>query len=213
MAQLFAKKKIKPAQVAYHFLRDQNNVSNSALITIWNHDLNIALDPKTFASLFRKINQISSSTKLRFLQYKILTKTLITNVHASKWDNTITSNCTFCNTVAETTLHLFFECACVRKLWTALSKWFKYFYEINVTFTAELCLLNNFAKRNSALINIIVLITKFFIYRCKSQKCLPKFTLLVKEISKVKNIEFFIASKNDKLYKFARRWDDFEIFE
>lgn len=75
-----------------------------------------------------------------------------------------------------------------------------------------MCLLNNYQKRYSGLINNTILITNFFVYRCKTQKCLPKFQFLIHEITKINNIEYFIANRNDNFYRFARSWDDFEIF-
>lgn len=164
------------------------------------------------AGLFKKINKISMSTKLRFFQFRVLSKSLITNVRVAKWDPLVSENCTFCHQYKETVVHLLFECNFARKIWTALTKWFKYFHAINIVFTAQICILNDFNKRNSALINNTILITKFYLYKCKTRKSLPVFQHLIKEISFIKNIEYTIAVKNDKLYRFARRWDDFDVF-
>lgn len=112
----------------------------------------------------------------------------------------------------ETVIHIFFECVYVQKIWKALAKWFGYFHSLKIKFTVELCIFNNYNKRNANLVNNTILITKFFIYRCKTQGNIPVFQNLISEIAKNKTVEFFIASKNDQLYKFARRWDNFDVF-
>lgn len=208
----FLKIKTKPASFCYKFIRDKNSISNMAILDIWNNDLKTHLTEKQLQSSFVKINKITKCTKLRYFQYRILTKSLITNVRASIWDKNINNKCSFCHTEKETVIHLFFECAHVKKIWKALTKWLKYFYSVQLKLDKELCFFNNCTKRASGLINHVILITKFYIYRCKTVGSPLNFQSLVKELLKYQNIDKILAIKYDKLYKYARKWDDFDVF-
>lgn len=212
----FESTKIKPSRFCYDFLRSQIGVSNIALSVIWNNDLCLKgsdkIDTTGMSRLFKKIRKTTSCTKLIYFQYRLVTKSLTTNIHVAKWNENVSELCTFCKTCKETTVHLFFECKAVQKLFKALTKWLNYFHAINITLTKTLVLFNNYSKRQSTLINFVLLVTKFYIYKCKVQNVDLNFVNLVSDIKSYQNIERLIAFKNDKLYQYARKWDDFSVF-
>lgn len=208
----FMNTKLKPSRFCYNHLLQRKKISNSGLITIWNHDLKENLDENGFSRLLVNLRKITSSTKLQYFQYRILVKKLTTNIQVSKWDQTISSDCTFCKSSPETIVHLFFECTSVKKLWKAMSKWFKHFHSINLSLSVSTILLNNYKGKLSALVNFYIVVCKYYVYRVKTQGKKLSFQDLMSEITKYKNIEKIIAYKNDKLYKFARRWNDFDVF-
>lgn len=206
------KTKIKPSKFAYVFVRDYAPVSNESLITKWEQILNKRFDEKVFSRLFIKCRQVTQSTKLRYFQYRILIHALTTNVKVAKWDPNVSPMCTHCNIAEETYLHLFVDCQEVKKLWRALVKWWKHFNQIEILLSPEHILLSNFSGKYSKLVNISILVAKMYVYRCKVQKTKLNFIDLITDITNYKNLEVFIAKKNDNLYKFARKWDDFSIF-
>lgn len=209
----FRKNKKKVASFAYCFMRKHLPNKNEALTLIWNNDLKLKMTVKEMSRHFLQINNITLCTKLRFFQYRILSKTLILNVQAVKFVPNISAACSFCNQSPETTVHFFTECTVVKKVWKALKKWSSYFYKVPLDITAEKIIFCNEDKRNARYINLIILVTKFYLYKVRSAGYKPKFVDLVTEINKYKQIDRFIAIKNDKLYKYARKWDDFTVFE
>lgn len=208
----FFNPKTKLSRFCYQYLRDTSTVSNEALKTIWQNDLKIQITEQSFSSFFKTIPKITLCTKLRYFQYRILCKALTLNIHVAKWDLTVSSLCTFCQTKKETMIHFFCECEKVKGIWKALKKWLKYFHNMSVNFTNSNIIFCNYSKRNAKMINNLILITKFYVYKVKVQGSSLRFINLVKEISRYKSIDRVIASKKDSLYKYARKWDDFSVF-
>lgn len=205
--------RLKLSHFCYQYVRDVQTIDNSALKTIWQHDLKQpTLTQKDFDSLFLKIDKITPSTKLRYFQYRILTKSLMTNVRVAKFDPAVTEYCSFCQSEKEMVVHLFWYCQKITKIWKMLKKWLQHFYDVKVTFAVDNVMLCNLSGRNSKLLNTFILITKFYIYRCKTQQVQLVLKDLIADITKYKSIEKTIAQKNDTLYKYARKWNDFSVF-
>lgn len=210
--QFFGTKQKIP-QFCYKQLQGRLPTKLNVLVTVWNNDLKTKLVQKDMQLLFKKINKITVSTKLRYFQYRILSKSLTTNVRVSKYNKEVKAVCSFCEEKAETIVHLFFECKFIQRIWKAVTKWLKYFHGTEVKLDMCTCILNNFKGRNAGLVNITILIVKFYVYRTKVQGEKLNFQRLIQEITKHKTVEKAIAIKNDKLYKYARKWDDFEVFQ
>lgn len=210
----FHNTKIKKTKLCYDTLEKDNAISNTGLLTAWNVDLGTNFTSKEFSGFFIKAKQISLCTKHWFFQYRILTRSLSTNFRVSKWKTDVSPYCTFCGKNNETTIHLFFECELVQKrIWKPLCKWINHFHSISINISVEIVICNNFKGRLSKLINTYILIAKFYLYRAKTQNANVSFTNFVTDLVRHKNIEKCIALKNDKLYKFARKWDDFSVFD
>lgn len=199
----------KPSRILYNYLRDVHAVDNSNLLILWNNDLRLKLTQKQFDKLFVQIKQITTSTKLRYFQYRILTRALLLNIHVCKWDNNVSNLCTFCNGKKETTLHLLIECSLVSRLWKAIQKWCKYQYKINIVLSHENIILNNYRGPHAKLLNMYILITKFYIYRTRVQKTKPNFIDLLMEINKIKRIEKTIARMTNKQRVFNYKWVEY----
>lgn len=200
----------KPSRVMYNYLRDEEAIDNSTLRILWNNDLKGTIEQKKFEKLFRTVNHITTSTKLRYFQYRILVRALILNIHVSKWNVDVSQLCSFCNTVPETTIHFFVECSKTKKIWFALEKWCKYMYDAEVKFLPSDIILNNYKGTHKELVNIFILIAKFYMYRCRVQGGVLNFTQLIKEINKIRNIEKTIARMQNKMNKFAYKWVQYE---
>lgn len=208
----FLKPKVKPARMAYFKLQENLPNKIESLLLIWNTDLKIKMQTENLESHFKRIDRITLQTKLRFFQYRLLNKALPTNVLISKWVPENDGKCYFCKSKPETIIHLFIDCIYVQKLWKALCKWLKYFHDVKVVLTSSNKMFCDVSTRSSRLINHLILLTKFYIYKTKAQESKLCFVNLLSEINESKKIELVIAKRNDKLYPFARKWDDFSIF-
>lgn len=199
----------KPIKVIYSHFRDSKAKDNSTLILLWQNDLRTNIDKKKFGKLFINLKKITTSTKLRYFQYKILVRALTLNLHVSKWNPEISALCTFCDSSYETTIHFFVECTYVKKLWSAVIKWLNYHNQIKVSFSPMNIVFNNYSGPHCELVNMYILITKFYIYRARVQKSKLNFSHLIAEIFKNQNIERTIARLLGKQRYFSYKWNDY----
>ena len=163
---------IKPTQKLYWQLINTNFQNTDICAKQWATELKI--DYKALLQSWPKILidawSISNAAKLRYMQYKILNKILITNVTCARWDKSVSSLCSFYFSKNETIMHLLVECCTVQKLWYALTKWVKFHVNIQLNITNKLVILNNYSGIHERMVNTLILIMKQYIYssKCKS---------------------------------------------
>ena len=109
-----------------------------------------------------------------------------------------TSSCSSCNSFGENNTHLFCDCAITQCLWKKLQ--FKLKDDLTVFPLTQQAAIFDFLEANcqSYLIeNHILHIPKLYIYKSRKNNFLSS-NCLLKEISKIKNIEKKVASVNEK---------------
>ena len=158
---------ISPSKIIYWNLIDRFTKSKNALCIMWQMDLNIVLTEDRWEKIFVNFIKIVKPVKLQYFQYRLMRRILTTNVKRAKWDTSITEACTFCQKHKETVLHLLCECEKVHSLWGALSRVIKYYYDVNVVFTKELIILNEYTGKAKIVINLFIVIMKQYIYATK----------------------------------------------
>lgn len=122
---------------------------------------------------FEKLKNTTQDTKLRWLQYRILHNILTTNKSVANFRRDQTPLCTFCNTKNETISHLFWECKEIQYFWENLEKIInkRCMHSFNFRFTKNLILFGFCSEiTTDPICDLIILIAKYFIYRCKVQK-------------------------------------------
>ena len=150
---------------------------------------------------FQLLNNTTSDTKLRWLQYIILHYIITTNRSVSKFMIGQDSNCPFCGAQSETIKHLFWQCRLVKHFWNDLSSLInkKCSHAHYFEFTEHLVL---FGKSNDIftgkICNLIILLAKLYIYRCKVQNNNLNINVFMKELYKREHIEIII---NDNFFK------------
>lgn len=87
----------------------------------WQFELKIDLPLATWENICYFSPKIALCPKLRYFQYRLLQKKLVTNNLRSKWDPEISPMCTFCQQKIETVFRIFCDCAIVIKFWKSLS--------------------------------------------------------------------------------------------
>ena len=101
-------------------------------------------------------------------------------------------DCFFCDSKPETIEHLFWDCDRIFPLWNALALWIRSVTEIEIEFSLESVLLgytNSMPCKNA--INCIILVVKFFIYKCKMEGRNPDFAGIQSYLKFHYNIEKF----------------------
>lgn len=198
----------KPTKNIYQMLRDEIAVDNSTLSILWNNDLRINLDKRKMNRIFTNVKEITMSSKLRYFQYRILVRALILNVRVAKWDPDVSHKCTFCDAYPETIVHFFYECIYAKKIWNPLVKWCKYMYDCDCQFSLENVILNNYRGSNRSLINVLILIAKFYLYKVRVIKAKPSFLEFIADVDRIKAIERVISISNNTIVKFHTKWTE-----
>ena len=176
---------------------------------MWSHDLGKDFTDREWHCILLNSYYTSSSTKLRFFQYRLITRRLTTNVQVSKYKEEQSSKCTFCNLVNETIAHLFWECNSVVKLWKAILRWMKYMLHLDMQMTREGIMLLNFQGESAKLINTIVVCTTQYIYSCKYYHKELNFSELMYRITDLCNIEKIVANRGNKYFAYYCKWQRF----
>ena len=161
-----------------------------------------------FGLLHKDVLCVTNVVKLHSFQYRFLQRGLVLNKQLCKWGLKETSLCSFCNREEETILHLFVSCAVTATLWLAVKNYIDENYpDVKAVFGPANIVQNRLVERKSHGINTLCLVTKQYIYR---QRCLDKPLNMIElryEFEKTKNIEKFIAVKNNRLLVHNRKWN------
>ena len=101
--------------------------------------------------------------------------------------------CFFCNSKPETIEHLFWYCDRISPLWSALANWIWLVTGIEIEFSLESVLLGYTkclpCSKNA--INCIILVVKFFMYKCKMEGRNPDFACVQSYLRFHYNVEKF----------------------
>ena len=116
--------------------------------------------------------------------------------------------CTFCLKEVESLEHLLFYCDTTKDFWRAFSSWLSNQNVSLDTLTFENILFGVFNNNEDFIIlNHLILLGKFFIYKCKLNKIKPILTIFLAKTKTVYYIEKKIATKNNQLYKHYKKWE------
>ena len=173
----------------------------------WESDLNITISEDDWLGFFTNMYEATIYNKLRFLQYRLLHRTLVTNVQRFKWGTLETDVCSFCGMAPELYSHLFYKCEFVKILWTRFFVWLarRSGLKLNYSMTEILFGVKN-NNSTDKLINTLILIIKQYIYAVKCQRRMPNLNELLKRIYKMMLVERYLAGKNNKWHFFNEKW-------
>ena len=178
----------------------------------WEERLLYEIPTKKWLNLYKETKKLTLCTKLRFFQYRLMNNYLITNCRMSKWSKNVSPLCTFCQKEDETVIHLLCLCPMVKKLWEALKRWLYYFCFLPFAQSDYEILFNQYKDSFPDMVNVIILITKQYIY---AQRCLNNklnFNSLLHKIVRYRNAEVKLAKKDSKLYeKIKYKWCMFDM--
>ena len=159
----------KPASYIYKRLINDNTKVCSKYAACWSDTPTGQIEPDVLLTQFRNLYKITSSTKYRDFQYRLLLGKIPTNVDLKTWKLLSSDLCTFCKKVPETLVHLFSDCGHAKKLWNYLRQHVDFLDNINL----RKIVLNNFADTPQHISNFIALITKQYLYRVRCQDKIP----------------------------------------
>ena len=142
-------------------------------------------------------------TKLRSFYFKIFHKTIALNEFLYKIKRKDSPNCSFCDKVEETSIHLFCECEKVTPIWEFLQGILVQKYDSNFNFTHFIKL---FGVSSDKFVTYLILLVKYFIFISKFKNNTPNVNAFKPFVQKQKEIEYYLAKNVNKLPVHFRKW-------
>ena len=152
-------------------------------------------------------------TKLREFPYKLLNLIVFTNKKLYQFKMVESPLCVFCNEEEESLERLLYFCKSSTFFWKELLSWLV--DEVNILLNvSHLDIL--FGKfdldKDFLLVNHIILLAKYFIYKCKFSKASPSLTVFKVKLKATYKLELHIAKKNGILINHYKKWDNLLSF-
>ena len=177
-----------------------------ASVVKWEQHFDVDLN---WLWIFRKVIKTTLDPQLRWFQLRLLHRLLPTNryLHVRKLADT--ALCSFCNNEDETIVHLFWECTYSQIFWTDVLKWITDNCQHcnNLTLSKELVIFG--VKQNivtDKVFDLIMLLAKFHIYKCKLQTAIPNKTAFVQQVKYRYIVESYSHALSGSRQKFAVDW-------
>lgn len=108
-------------------------------------------------------------TKNHYFQFRFIHRILPTNEFLYKIGKTESDKCSFCKKTTETMKHLMWDCNIVSSFWDNTIQWF-IGLNINTDITYFDICLGSSKTEHTIFINMIILLAKRYIYRCRVQE-------------------------------------------
>ena len=174
---------------------------------ICKHDIKEEEWPKYHLSIHNTCMEV----KMKSFQYQIVHRSLPTNKYLAMCNLIESEKCYFCEKEIETIEHLFCHCKIIQPLWQGLVAWLR--PELMVTKLEDKNIIFGYIGTDASFrcINMLILITKRYIYVRKCQKMHVSFVDLKCYILMYYHVEKYIASKNENVQKwFKQKWSFIE---
>ena len=178
-----------------------------AKIQKWEMGLGCEIDPDDYYKSFLQIYCTSNVPKLRSFQYRLMHRAIVLNTQLYKWKMRDDNLCTWCKKNPETIEHFFFDCKETQCFWEDVKDYARVCLHIDIMLENRKNILWNRVHENPMhLSNFIVLLAKQYMYRVRCQnKCISIYQFKA-EVYRTKNVEQYIAIKNNNTVKFERKW-------
>ena len=145
-------------------------------------------------------------TKCHYFQFRFIHRILPTNEFLFKIGILENSKCSFCNEEIETMKHLMWKCKHVASFWREVTHWLRDLNIIlNITYM-KICL-GIYDTDYSTFVNMLLILAKKYIYRCRVQETKVYFLDFKDWIFFIEKVEKHIAIKKDKQSFHIKKWD------
>ena len=178
---------------------------------LWNKEIpQIFPSYEDFLQKFRNIRLVTNTTKYRSFQYRMLTRSTVTNVQLYHWGILDSPLCYYCKRDKEKLGHLMYACPVIKDFWEDVCDFMrnKFPTQATVTLSIEKVITNQIVDEPTHLYNFICLLAKQYIY---AQRCLNrelKIESFIQKVLYVQRIEKYIAASNNQMFKHNKKWKD-----
>ena len=191
------------SKIIYKEIRNRNITPPTAQLKYNAQFVSDELDWKRIYSL---PHRVALDTKSREFQYKLLNRSLATNVLLSKIGIIPSPACTFCGEADESLEHIFVTCHYTKKFWAEVIKWMGNLnIEIEPLSNKDITFGIMHCKRD-LFVNHILLIAKKYIYSCRCNKTKPSIIVLSARIKMIYRLEMLVAKSCNKLPIHFEKW-------
>ena len=191
----------------------EDNTDPPTAVIKWN----TLFDELNWEKIFNKHFKTTIDSQLRWFQIRLLHRILPTGRYLSLCKLTDSSVCKFCSRDTETISHLFWHCNIVNGFWTHLLSVLKAKTTTceRLTFDEKLILFGITPNtKTDKPLDLIILLGKFFVYKCKFQNVLPSVQTFLPYLKYRHKVEQMVSFSNGKHDVFARQWVPYmAIFE
>ena len=154
---------------------------------------------------FKDLYSITDISKLRNFQFRLLHNKVFCNDVLYHWGKVPSQCCEWCEFNKQNILHLLFHCVYAQKIWKFIIDFLES-QNITVRLTLTDVILNNTNQPAISVVNFIVLVSKFYIYKCKVQNKLPNISGLGQIIDEYYAMESYNANITGKTHKHVCKW-------
>ena len=184
----------------------RTDVHRRKCMEIWSKKLEMtSVNAEDFKNLFNNIYRITNVVKLRSFQYRLLHNKIFCNDQLVHWRKVTSNVCNFCKNEKQTIQHLLFYCVVSRNIWSKLENLVSVTEE-NLEFNIETIIFNRVCENKLHIINLLVLVTKKYLYRCKCSGMTPNWQELLNEFYLTYRIEIYIGTEKGKWSYTKRKW-------
>lgn len=175
---------------------------------------NLSLVDINWKKIFTQPIRITIETKLREFQYKYLMHIIPNNNFLFKCNIVASQLCDFCTMHNDSNFHMFWECHLIQDFWIKITDFLRTILRTNnlAQLNYEYISLCNFNHNNIVYemnINYIILLAKYFIFKCKCEKNIPTGVQFVAYFKHKIKIEETIALFKNKQNTFNVKWRPF----
>ena len=174
----------------------------------WSKDLGEDFSSEDLITECKCICLVTNIPKYRSFQYRLLHRALVMNTNLHKWKLREDDKCSFCGKELETFRHFFIFCKVVEQLWCSLEEFMMQFDQQQIDFSIHNVICNKIIKDPRNVKNYICLLFKQYLYRQRCFKKQPKLVEFKQLVWHTKNIEKYIAERNEKLNYFRKKWGE-----
>jgi exonuclease III len=193
----------KGAKTIYNILIGKPEIPNAC--KKWINKLNTEIVWKKVFLQTKKIREV----KLKWFQMKINYRVLVTNSILRDMGVRATNLCNFCNTERDTIIHYLWQCRYAQSFWVEFERFVKdkCYNSAKLSLNPTLVLFGNDNKTNTDEgFDHILLIAKFFIYKCKISNIRPALQSFKYDLAQAYKIDKYVQNTHMNYEYFVKKW-------
>ena len=203
----------KPGKLAYKKLIQRKSITPKASQEKWLKDCDIPENqPVQWRRVFTCPFKYTKCTKLITFHFKLMHRRIATNTFLNKIGIKDSKKCSFCEDEPEHLLHLFWNCPKTSSFWNNLIAQLSLFNVIEKDFNLNSAValgLSPVFSKGTGLINLCLLIARFFIWLCKLNQRTPDLSGYLSLLKRYKDLDLQSnkpSSTNRKLWEPLNKW-------
>ena len=181
------------------------NIASPTCVPKWNN----LFENLNWEDIFSHCYKTTIDPQLRWFHIRLLHRLLPTQRFLFLRNIVDSPLCNFCQQEEQSITHLFYDCDIVRQFWMQFHAQLrdKCQHVENFHFDKELIIFGTKTNiKNDQVIDLMVLLAKFYIYKCKLQNVNPDFRVFLVHLKNRHVTEQYASSVNGNRYDFDLKW-------